>query len=172
MLSYGMNKIIILRGNIGSGKTTTSQALQRRLGRGTLLIPQDVVRREMLWVKDTPNNPAVALLKHLVDYGHSNCTYTILEGILYADYYQNLFDHIQKLYGDQVYAYYLQAPFETTFERQKNRPLHNKFNVEQVRAMWRDNDPLPHIKATIIDTLALDTDAVVAKILADLDFHD
>lgn len=32
------SKIIILRGNSGSGKTTVAKELQKKLGRGTLLI--------------------------------------------------------------------------------------------------------------------------------------
>lgn len=36
------SKIIILRGNSGSGKTTVANALQKKLGRGTLIISQDV----------------------------------------------------------------------------------------------------------------------------------
>lgn len=163
-----MHKIIILRGNGGCGKTTASQALQNVLGRGTLLIPQDTVRREMLFVKDRPNNIAVELMKRIVDFGYAHCEYTILEGILYADYYQDLFDHIQKLYGDQIHAYYFQAPFDTAFTRQRNRPIHNKYTVEKMREKWRDNDYLPNIKETVLDTLALSADEVVAKILADI----
>ncbi|WP_313075894.1 AAA family ATPase [Lacrimispora sp.] len=45
-------RLIILRGNSGSGKSTTAKALQRKFGRGTLVISQDVIRRDMLWVKD------------------------------------------------------------------------------------------------------------------------
>ena len=44
-----MSKLILLRGNSGSGKTTVARALQRKFGRNTLLLSQDTVRREMLW---------------------------------------------------------------------------------------------------------------------------
>ena len=47
-----MAKIIILRGNSGSGKTTTAKRLQKKLGHGTMFVSQDVVRREILYVKD------------------------------------------------------------------------------------------------------------------------
>ena len=36
-----MGKLIILRGNSGSGKTTVARALQRKFGRNTLLLSQD-----------------------------------------------------------------------------------------------------------------------------------
>ena len=47
-----MNKLIILRGNSGSGKTTIAKELQQVFGNNTMLISQDVIRRDMLKVKD------------------------------------------------------------------------------------------------------------------------
>ena len=58
-----MKKLIVLRGNSGSGKTTTAKELQKRLGQNTMLISQDVIRREMLKVKDGENTEALPLLK-------------------------------------------------------------------------------------------------------------
>ncbi|MDO5517655.1 MAG: GNAT family N-acetyltransferase [Clostridium sp.] len=57
LCTIGINasKIIMLRGNSGSGKSTAAKTLQKKLGRGTLLISQDVVRREMLYVNDGTN---------------------------------------------------------------------------------------------------------------------
>lgn len=43
-----MRKLIMIRGNSGSGKSSLAKALQRQFGRNTLMIPQDIVRREML----------------------------------------------------------------------------------------------------------------------------
>ena len=43
------HKLILLRGNSGSGKSTLAHILQHKLGRGTLVISQDVIRRDMLW---------------------------------------------------------------------------------------------------------------------------
>ena len=73
--------LIILRGNSGCGKTSTARLLQRQLDDGTMLVSQDVVRREMLRVKDSENNPAIQLIYDLCMYGN-NVGYTvILEGI-------------------------------------------------------------------------------------------
>lgn len=54
-----MAKLIMIRGNSGSGKTTAAKALQERLGCNTMLISQDVVRREMLRVKDGGDTKAL-----------------------------------------------------------------------------------------------------------------
>ncbi len=38
-----MRKLVILRGNSGSGKTTVAKELQKKFDRNTMLISQDVV---------------------------------------------------------------------------------------------------------------------------------
>ena len=99
-------KIIILRGNSGSGKTTISRKLQKKLGYGTLLIPQDMVRRDMLYVKDGVDSKAVDFLIKLILYGRENCTYIILEGILDSSWYHRLFEAIKHEFSDGIYFTY------------------------------------------------------------------
>ena len=43
-----MATLVIIRGNSGSGKTSLAKKLQEYYGRKTLLISQDIVRRDML----------------------------------------------------------------------------------------------------------------------------
>ena len=75
-----MVKLIILRGNSGSGKTTIAKELQQRFGRNTMLISQDVIRRDMLRVKDGENTLALPLMKELLVYGssHSDICNTVI----------------------------------------------------------------------------------------------
>lgn len=62
-----MTKVIIIRGNSGSGKSSLAKELQNRIGFHTLLISQDTIRREMLY--DKPGNKTVELIDHLIRYG-------------------------------------------------------------------------------------------------------
>lgn len=73
-----MAKIIILRGNSGSGKTTTAKRLQKKLGHGTMFVSQDVVRREILYVKDGKKKNVSDLLFKLAMFGKANCEFIIL----------------------------------------------------------------------------------------------
>jgi len=97
-----MAKLIILRGNSGSGKTSVSKALQKRFGRNTMVISQDMVRREMLWVKDGANTKALPLLINLLEYGRKNSEITILEGILDSECYRPLFQKAVEEYGKDI----------------------------------------------------------------------
>ena len=144
-------KLIILRGNSGSGKSTLAKRLQKRLGRNTLVIAQDVVRREMLWVKDGPGTLALPLLTELLRYGHDHCKITILEGILYADVYQPLFEEAVRLFGrEQIVAYYYDLPFAETLERHQSKPNRADFGEEAMRRWWREKDFSPLLSETCL----------------------
>ncbi len=133
-------KLIILRGNSGSGKSSAARELQRKFGRGTMVVPQDTVRRELLWVRDGMNTMALPLLINLLEYGRKNSAVTILEGILYSDYYEPLFRRAIEEYGPNIYAYYYDLPFEETVRRHGTKPNRFSFGEEDMRRWWREKD--------------------------------
>ena len=135
-----MSKLIILRGNSGSGKTTIAKEIQKNFGRNTMLISQDVIRRDMLRVKDGENTEAISLMKELLAYGREHSDIVILEGIMYADWYKPLFELAIQLYDTKVYAYYFDIPFEETLKRHQTKPNCNEFGEEAMRKWWREKD--------------------------------
>jgi len=135
-------KLIILRGNSGSGKTTTAKALQRKFGHGTMLISQDVVRREMLFVKDGPDTEASQLLNELALYGKKNCNVVILEGILNSEWYRKLFENLLVEFDNQIFAYYFDIPFEETLNRHKQKSNAHEFGEKEMRKWWKEKDLL------------------------------
>lgn len=135
-----MRKLIILRGNSGSGKTTIAKELQNRFGRNTMLISQDMVRREILKVKDGENTQAIPLMKELLIYGNNHSDVVILEGIMYADWYKPLFELAGRLYGSNIYAYYFDLSFEETLRRHQTKPNCHEFGEEAMRRWWREKD--------------------------------
>ena len=135
-----MHKLIVLRGNSGSGKTTIAKELQKRFGNNAMLISQDVIRRDILKVKDGENTPALPLMKELLIYGSNHSDVVILEGIMYADWYKPLFELAVKLYGTEVYAYYFDLTFEETLKRHQTKPNCHEFGEEVMRRWWREKD--------------------------------
>ncbi len=158
-----MAKLITLRGNSGSGKSTIAKELQKKFGRNTMLISQDVIRREMLRVRDREGNESIALLKELLRYGHGHSDVTILEGILYADWYRSLFELARDLYGSQLYAYYLDISFEETVRRHQTKPNCHEFGEEAMRRWWREKDYSDVLSETII-TEEQDLMSIVSEI--------
>ena len=137
-----MTKLIILRGNSGSGKTTIAKELQRKFGHGTMLISQDVVRREMLYVKDGYKAKAEELLLNLALYGKNNCDIVILEGIFNSKWYKNLFENLREEFKENIFAYYFNISFEETLRRHKQRPNANEFGEKEMKKWWKEKDLL------------------------------
>jgi len=145
-----MPELIMLRGNSGSGKTTVAKELQKKFGRNTMIISQDMVRREILKVEDGKDTKAVPLLQALLIYGKNNSEVTILEGIMYADWYKPVFECAVREFGDEIYAYYFELPFEETLRRHQTKPNCNEFGEEEMKRWWREKDYIRFIKENVI----------------------
>lgn len=145
-----MSKLIIIRGNSGSGKSSLAKALQKKIGRNTMVISQDVVRRDMLWVRDGIGTEALPLLINLLQYGKRNSEVVILEGILYSNYYKKLFEAAKKEFGAEIYAYYYDLPFEETLLRHQTKQNRFDFGESDMRRWWREKDYIGHIPEKII----------------------
>lgn len=162
-----MNKLIILRGNSGSGKSSVAKGLQRRYGRNTLVIPQDTVRREMLWAHDGYDTAALPLLISLLHYGYENSEVVILEGILNSKWYKPLFESAVELYGRDIKAYYYDLPFEETLRRHETKANNFEFGEKEMRQWWNEKDYIGFIpEKTINEEMSLD--AVIEMILSDV----
>ena len=133
------SKLVIIRGNSGSGKTTVAKALQQELGQNTMLLSQDVIRREILRVKDGPNTEAISLLRELLIYGKRHCNFVILEGIMYAKWYYPLFELAIELF-DKIYPYYYDLSFEETLSRHHTKPNSDEFGETEMRRWWQEKD--------------------------------
>lgn len=140
-----MSKLILIRGNSASGKTTLAKALQAELGENTLLLSQDELRRHMLIAHDGFDTPTIPLLQNLLTYGYKNCQYVILEGILRSDWYEPVWKTILELYGQNVFAYYSDLSFEDTLIRHASREKSKEFGADALKRWWNDKDYLDQI---------------------------
>ncbi len=147
-----MHKLIILRGNSGSGKTSVAKALQRKFGPNTMLISHDMVRMDILhvWGADgiIKSEP---LMIQLLKYGKENSEVTIMEGILPSKEYAELFETAVRAYKQDVFAYYYDIPFEETLLRHSTKPNCNDFGESDMRRWWKEKDFLSMISETVLN---------------------
>lgn len=162
-----MSKLIIIRGNSGSGKTTLAKELQVRLGRDTMLLSQDVIRREMMRTPDGPDTLVIPLIIEMVRYGHTVCPHIIVEGIFKRDWYTDMFEQLFALYKGNVLAYYFDLPFEETLRRHQNRDKIHEFGAEAMRRWWNEKDYIGMLNE---QTLSADQriEYIVEKIINDI----
>lgn len=75
-------RLIVLRGNLGSGKSATARALREHLGRRLALVEQDYLRRVVLKTRDTSTGPHYGLIEQTVRYALDVLCTNLLRRIL------------------------------------------------------------------------------------------
>lgn len=143
-------KLVIIRGNSGSGKTTIAKTLQHTLGHNIMLLSQDVIRRDLLRVKDGADTKVLPLLSELLVYGREHCEIVILEGILYSEWYLPLFEFAKTIFGNQIWGYYYDLSFEETLARHGTKNNRNEFGEEEMKEWWHEKDFIKIIPEKII----------------------
>ena len=87
----------------------------------------------MLWVDDGIDTKALPLMAELLRYGREHSEFSILEGIMYDEWYRSLFELANELYGSNVYSYYFDITFEETIRRHQTRSKSQEFGEEHMR---------------------------------------
>lgn len=157
--------LVIIRGNSGSGKSTVARQLQLLL-EGTLLVPQDVVRRDMLRVKDTVGNLSVELIKQTALYGIGKVNYVIVEGILNTHKYKTMLTELIDTF-EESYIYYYDISLKETITRHKTKPNADDFGEAELTAWYTDKDFLDSPNEKIISE-TMSVEETVKMIISDI----
>jgi predicted kinase len=136
-------RLIVLRGNSGSGKTTVAEQVRVRWGRGVALVSQDNIRRTIMREKDVPGGANIGLIDAVARYALDHGYHVIVEGILDSVHYGAMLRALRDDHAGQSHLYYLDVPFEETLRRHATRPQAAEFTAEQMRGWYRPLDLLP-----------------------------
>lgn len=137
------SQLIVLRGNSGSGKTTTANALKAALPKGKVfLLSQDTLRREILGVKDRVGGLTAPLLENLISFGEKYYPYILVEGIFPKAIYEETFFHLNETFKQNAYFYYFNLSYPETIKRHQNRQLNCDFGPEEMKGWYLENDLL------------------------------
>lgn len=161
-------RLIVLRGNSGSGKTSVSLALQRAYGRGVAWVSQDMMRRQVLRELDHPGARNVGLIDLAVRYALESGYHVVLDGILRAARYEDMLAGLRRDHPGPSHFYYLDVSLAETLLRHETRPQRTEFSSADMLAWYQPTDLLASIPERVI---AEDSslDATVATILAETD---
>lgn len=159
-------RLIVLRGNSASGKSTVAASLRDRFGRGLALVAQDNLRREVLRERDRPGAANIGLIDAVARYALDAGYHVVLEGLLYADHYGAMLARLRADHRGPTHAYYLDVPFAETLVRHATKPIAHDVGEADLRDWYRPLDLLPGGAETVIgaDSALADT---VGRVLRD-----
>ncbi|MFT9456542.1 MAG: zeta toxin family protein [Liquorilactobacillus hordei] len=133
--------LIIIRGNSGSGKTYLAKKVQNYYGtKQSLLIQQDIIRRDILHSDDHVGNISIELMTKMIEFGKQNYEITILEGILRKDVYSKMLSEAISKFEERSLVFYLDLSFEQTVKNNNKKKV--SFSTEQLKNWWREKDYL------------------------------
>jgi len=144
-------RLVILRGNCASGKTTLARELQLALGRGTANIGQDHFRRVVLREHDIPGGDNIGLIANTVHYCLGLDHHVVLEGILISDHYGPMLRHLVDIHPGPSHVFYLDVPLEETLRRHEDRPLRAAIPPDKLREWYVPSDVLGSPGEVVID---------------------
>ncbi|MFF4498251.1 kinase [Streptomyces sp. NPDC001546] len=145
-------QLIVLRGNSGSGKTSVATELRRRLGRGTAIVGQDNVRRNILKELDTAGAANIGLIDTIARYSLAHGFHTIVEGILTASRYGDMIRRLHQDHRGRGHFFYLDVPFEETVARHATRPQAADFSPEDMAEWYRPGDLVEGVPEHVISS--------------------
>ena len=145
------SKLIVLRGNSGSGKSTIAKMILEELGDSKIAyIEQDHIRRIIYREKGSVDGANIGAIENLVKYSLKNNYNVILEGILHLKLHKNMLRRISKL-TKQSYFFYLDIPYEETFKRHRTKKLHKEISPAKHKSWFLEDDRTNFQNEHVID---------------------
>ncbi|MFE5596038.1 AAA family ATPase [Streptomyces sp. NPDC056549] len=143
-------RLVVLRGNSASGKSSVAAGLRERFGRGLALVGQDNLRRVVLRERDRPGAANIGLIDLTARYALDAGYHVVVEGILHADHYGDMLGRLRADHRGRTHAYYLDVPFRETLARHATKPIADDVDEAQLRDWYRPGDLLPGGLETVI----------------------
>ncbi|MFJ9939720.1 AAA family ATPase [Streptomyces erythrochromogenes] len=160
-------RLVVVRGNSASGKSSVAAGIRARFGRGLALVAQDNLRRTVLRERDVPGGANIGLIDTVARYALDAGYHVVVEGILYADRYGDMLAGLLRDHRGVSRCYYLDIPIEETLARHSSKAdpdLLAQVTELDLRAWYRERDLLPGGVETVVgagSTLAETVDRVL-----------
>jgi predicted kinase len=143
-------RLIVLRGNSGSGKTTVATAVRAGYGSAMAWVSQDLLRRVVLKEKDRPGGVNIGLIDQVARYALDNGYHVALDGILDAGRYESMLAGLNRDHAGLSRFYYLDVSLEETLRRHLTRPQAAEFGAHEMRDWYRPRDLLASVNECVI----------------------
>ncbi|GHF26697.1 kinase [Streptomyces griseoluteus] len=156
-------RLIVIRGNSASGKSSIAAGLRQRFGRNLAVVGQDNLRRDVLREHDRPGAANIGLIGLTARYALDAGFHTVVEGILYADRYATMLTDLVREHRGVSRCYYLDVPLTETVARHATKgdaAYLAQVTDDHLRDWYRERDLLPGGLETVIDASSALADTV------------
>jgi len=159
-------RLIVIRGNSASGKSTIASLIRERYGRGITLVGQDNLRRVILREHDTTGAANIGLIGLTCRYALANGFHVVLEGILAAGRYGEMLAGLRAEYPSRSSWWFLDVGFSETLKRHDTKPQAREYGEAEMRSWWLERDFLPGRFEQVI-TAGESAEAAATRIMTD-----
>ena len=160
-------RLIVIRGNSGSGKSAAAAAIRDRHGRHDLaVVGQDNLRRVILREHDVPGGANIDLIDQTARFALSRGFHTIVEGIFNASHYGAMLTALISDHAGSAFAYFIDVPFDETLRRHATKTGTLGYGEAEMRQWYRGLDLLPGGVERVIPAESSLEDTV-SKVMAD-----
>ncbi|MFF4319409.1 AAA family ATPase [Streptomyces sp. NPDC001568] len=152
-VGHGGTRLVVVRGNSASGKSSVAAGIRERFGRGVALVGQDNLRRIVLRESDLPGAANIGLIDTVARYALDAGYHVVVEGILYADRYGDMLAALIRDHRGVSHCYYLDIPIEDTLTRHATKAdlaYRTRVTERELRTWYRERDLLPGRLETVI----------------------
>jgi adenylylsulfate kinase-like enzyme len=164
-------RLIILRGNSASGKTTIAHELRKRLPEFQIaIVSQDVIRRDVLRDRADPGASNIELIDIIVRFSLDHGYHVVLEGILHTPTYSEMLCRLVADHSGLTRSYFVDVPFDETLKRHATKATANAYGEVEMRRWYIPNDRLDCLCETTIPASST-LDESVSLILGEADFE-
>lgn len=130
--------------------------MQEYYGRRTLVIYQNVVRRDILKQKVGPDNLSISLTATIARYGYERDLLVIVEGFYETDIYGQMLEELRDLFYPKVLSYYYDLTFEEAVRHHQTRSKKADFSPADMKRWWKECDFLGWEEAIFTDQVSLE----------------
>ncbi|MFJ8885003.1 AAA family ATPase [Streptomyces sp. NPDC102402] len=160
-------RLIVVRGNSASGKSSVAAGIRDRFGRGLAVVGQDNLRRTVLREHDRPGGANIGLIDTVARYALEAGYHVVVEGILYSDRYGDMLTGLVADHRGVSRCYYLDVPLDETFARHSSKAdaaYRAQVTERHLRDWYRERDLLPGDVESVVSSRS-SLDETVGRII-------
>lgn len=161
------SRLVMIRGNSGSGKSVLAHSIRRARPRGIAIIGHDVLRREILHVRDHPGALSVAYIDMSARFALDHGLDVVIEGILHAEIYGEMLTRLCADHLGITRAYCYELELAETLKRHRTKALASEVGENQVASWYLAEDRIDALRETIFDA-GVGEEEALRRVLSDI----